>query len=256
MQLHCLGTTGYHPSPSRHTACYYLPSVSIVLDAGTAVFRLIQQLRREPKKSLDILLSHAHLDHTIGLTFLIDAIAVTELEEVRIHGEQEKIDAIRQHLYHHLLFPVPPAFQFLPFESDCGTRKIGATHIEWFPVEHPGGAVGYILDLPDGEQRKKLSYVTDTVSRIDNNYLPLIHRSDLLLHECYFADQLEELAIKTGHSWLAAVTEIVRQADCKQTLLIHINPLAEILGDEVDLPAECREQLHMSVAVDEQIVDF
>ncbi|GAB5405154.1 MAG: MBL fold metallo-hydrolase [Aureliella sp.] len=258
MQLHCLGTTGYHPSPSRHTACYYLPEASIVLDAGTAVFRLIQHLRREPKKSLDILLSHAHLDHTVGLTFLIDAMAVTDLEEVRIHGEREKIDAVRTHLYHHLLFPVPPEFQFLPFDSSSGTRQIGDTRIEWFPVEHPGGAVGYVLDLPEDSSgtRKKLSYVTDTVSRVENNYLDLIRGSDLLLHECYFADRLEALAIKTGHSWLGAVTEIVRKADCGQTLLIHINPLSEILGEEVDLPSECRETLRMSVAVDEQVVEF
>lgn len=259
MQLHCLGTTGYHPSPSRHTACYYLPDASIVLDAGTAVFRLIQQLRLHPRRSIDILLSHAHLDHTVGLTFLIDAIAVTQLEEVRIHGEQEKLDAIREHLYNNLMFPVPPAFEFIPLESNCGSRIIGPANVEWFPVEHPGGAVGYILHLDDesdGGKRKKLSYVTDTVSRVDNEYLHRIHQSDLLLHECYFEDKLEELAIKTGHSWLSAVTEIVRQAECKQTLLIHINPLAEILGDELDLSDTHRNELRMSVAVDEQVVTF
>lgn len=224
----------------------------MVLDAGTAVFRLIQCLRAQPQKQLDILLTHAHLDHIVGLTFLIDAIAVTQLEHVRIHGEADKLQAVKEHLYHHLLFPVPPEFEFVPLESAAGSRNIGSAKVSWFQLEHPGGSVGYIIEA----HSKKLSYVTDTVSRVAADYIPLIAKSDLLLHECYFEDKLQALAIKTGHSWLAAVTEIVRAAAARQTLLIHINPLAEILGDEIELSAEHRNELNMQVAEDMMVVEF
>ena len=47
MKLHCLGTGGYHPSEHRHTACYYLPELQLVLDAGTGMFRLPNQLKTQ-----------------------------------------------------------------------------------------------------------------------------------------------------------------------------------------------------------------
>ena len=40
MKLILLGTTGYHPNNRRHTACLMLPEVGVVLDAGTAMFRV------------------------------------------------------------------------------------------------------------------------------------------------------------------------------------------------------------------------
>ncbi|HBE68157.1 MAG TPA: ribonuclease Z [Planctomycetaceae bacterium] len=254
MRLHCFGTTGYHPSPSRHTACYYLPDASIVLDAGTGIFRLIESLRSEPKTSLDILLSHAHLDHVVGLTFLIDAVAVTPLEHIRLHGEREKLEAVRHHLYDPLLFPVPPSFEFLPIDSNRGWREIGSTKVEWFPLDHPGGSLGYLLEFP-GDVPRRLAYVTDTFSRSDHDYQSKIAGVDLLMHECYFSDDMVDLAKKTGHSYLAAVTEIIRAANAKQNLLIHINPLAEILDQPITLGAE-QAGLNVSLAKDLDVIEF
>lgn len=258
MQIHCLGTTGYHPSPSRHTACYYLSDLALLLDAGTALFRLIECLRNEPKDSLDILLTHAHLDHIAGLTFLVDAIAVTSLEQVRIHGEAEKLDAVKEHLFNELLFPVPPAFEFIPLGSSEGEKTIGGTPVRWFQLErHPGGSVGYILQCDEkGLGEKRLGYVTDTISDPNAEYVSKIRDLDLLLHECYFRDDQKELAEMTGHSWLSAVIEIVQKVKPRQCGLIHINPLSEILGQEFSLTQNQAEELQMWIAEDCQVVDF
>ena len=71
MKLLLLGTGGYHPSELRHTACLMLPTEGIILDAGTAMFRVRDHIQTD---SLEILLSHAHLDHIVGLTFLFDVL--------------------------------------------------------------------------------------------------------------------------------------------------------------------------------------
>ena len=71
MKLVLLGTTGYHPNDERQTACFMLPEQGIVLDAGTAMYRVRDQL---VTPELDIFLTHAHLDHIVGLTFLFDVI--------------------------------------------------------------------------------------------------------------------------------------------------------------------------------------
>lgn len=252
MKLHCLGTTGFHPSPSRHTACYYLPEADLVLDAGTGIFRLVEKLLESPKQSLTILLSHAHLDHTVGLTFLLDAMAATELSHLRIVGESEKLAAVREHLYHHLLFPVAPTMEFVALDGNKGQLNIGDARVTYFPLEHPGGSVGYVLDLGT----RRLAYVTDTVARPDAEYLDQIRDASLLLHECYFDDQQQALAEKTGHSWLSAVEEVVRDVRPQSTLLIHINPLAEILNTDFALNQVQVQQLKMQVATDGQTVEF
>ena len=54
-RLLLLGTTGYHPSERRHTACMMLPEIGVVLDAGTAMFRVRQHLATP---TLDIFLTH------------------------------------------------------------------------------------------------------------------------------------------------------------------------------------------------------
>jgi ribonuclease Z len=253
MRLHCLGTTGYHPSPSRHTACYYISDLALVFDAGTGIFRLIEHLLKEPKSSIDILLSHAHLDHVVGLTFLLDALAVTDLKTIRVFGEAAKLDAIREHIYSELLFPVLPPMEFLPLDGESGTLRLGEqreTLVRYFPLEHPGGTIGYVVE----SEGKKVAYVTDTIARPDANYLKELINIDLLLHECYFSNDYTELAVRTGHSWLDAVADVVGKVCPKRTALIHINPLAEILGNGFAISSE-HEALNMFVAEDCQEID-
>jgi ribonuclease BN (tRNA processing enzyme) len=253
MKLHCLGTTGYHPSPTRQTACYYLPEASLVLDAGTGMAALTQFMRAEPRESLDIFLSHAHLDHIVGLTFLLDTFAVTALKSVRVLGMEAKLRAVKEHLFSEHLFPLlPESIQFhpldqhpSPFELACGAQ------IEWFPLEHPGGSIGLRMEACG----KSLAYITDTIARPEAGYVRQITGVDLMLHECYFTDEHQALAEKTGHSWLSAVTDVVRLVGAKQTALIHLNPLAEVLGSTMVLEPE-HSALGMYIPRDGDCLEF
>jgi ribonuclease BN (tRNA processing enzyme) len=91
MKAILLGTGGYHPSETRHTACIMFPEVGVVLDAGTGFFRVREHLATD---ELSIFLSHAHLDHTVGLTFLIDTAYETRLKRTTVHAAPEALDAI------------------------------------------------------------------------------------------------------------------------------------------------------------------
>ena len=71
MKLIILGSTGYHPNELRHTACFMLPEIGVVLDAGTGIFRVRRTLQTP---DLTIFLTHAHVDHIVGLTFLFDVL--------------------------------------------------------------------------------------------------------------------------------------------------------------------------------------
>ncbi len=133
--------------------------------------------------------------------------------------------------------------------SDGGAPAVKVT---WFPLEHPGGSLGFSLEVAG----KKLAYVTDTTARPEAAYLSQIRHTDLLLHECYFADEYQELSEKTGHSWLAAVTEVVRATRPHQTALIHINPLSEVLGNGIELTATHLQTLNMFIAEDGMQIEF
>ena len=82
MKLHFLGTTGYHPNNQRQTACLMLPELGIIFDAGTGIFRARDLIQTD---TLDIFLTHIHLDHCVGLTFLYDVLYQKEMRRVTVH---------------------------------------------------------------------------------------------------------------------------------------------------------------------------
>jgi ribonuclease Z len=216
MKLLLLGTSGYHPSEQRQTACLMLPETGIVLDAGTGFFRVRDHLATP---TLDILLSHTHLDHVAGLTFVLSTKWQKRLDRITVHGQAEKLAAVREHLLDEHLFPAPLPCEWKPLGK--GPLSIGGAEIRHFPVSHPGGCVAYRLDWPG----RSLAYVTDTTASEDAPYLEHIRGVDLLLHECNFRDGQEEWALKTGHSSTSAVVELAARAQVGRLVLIHLDPL-------------------------------
>lgn len=257
MQLHCLGTVGYHPNRTRHTSCYFLPQSGILLDAGTGVFRLAPLIQTE---TLDILLSHAHLDHICGLTFLLDVFYERPVGQLRIWAEAAKIEAIKTHLFHELIFPVPLDAQWIAID-DQSEFQIGDVSVRWRPQQHPGGSVGYRLDWASG---KRLVYATDTTGDTSPEAIEWYRGADLLMHECYFQDSAEEFAVKTGHSWSSRVAQIAGKAKPRQLLLSHLNPLDHFPGESAEktesgVEVEKIQRLVSSqviLAADGLVVDF
>ncbi len=219
MDLHFLGTTGYHPNRRRDTACFMIPELGIILDAGTGIFRARDLIAT---RNLHIFLSHAHLDHVVGLTFLLDVLYDKDLDSVTVYCENEKREAIEQHLFHPLLFPVAPPFKFAVLSGQDVPIPGGGT-LRTFPLEHPGGCLGFRLDWPS----TSMAYVTDTTAHPQAPYIEHIQEVRLLIHECYFPDGCEELASLTGHSCLTPVAQVAAASRAQRTALVHLTPLDE-----------------------------
>ncbi|MGC3965869.1 MAG: MBL fold metallo-hydrolase [Pirellulales bacterium] len=160
MKLVMLGTTGYHPNDLRDTACYMLPEIGVVFDAGTGMHRLRSVLTTD---ELDIFLSHAHLDHVVGLTFLLGALYDKQMRRVTVHGDGAKLAAIREHLFSAELFPVVPTFEMRPLDlqKPRPIEVASGGQVTYFPLEHPGGSIGFRLEAAG----RSLAYVTDTTAR-------------------------------------------------------------------------------------------
>lgn len=246
MKLLLLGTTGYHPNDRRQTACMMLPELGVVLDAGSAMYRVREHLATD---TLDIFLTHAHLDHVVGLTFMFDVLYDREMRRVTVHGEPEKLKAIREHLFSELLFPVEPPFDMQPIEQSSPLPEGGKlTH---FPLKHPGNSIGFRLDWAD----RSMAYVTDTVATKDADYVEKIRGVDLLVHECYFGDDMPDQAELTGHSCLTPVAEVAAAAGVGRLVLVHINPLMDN-DEELDLATAKKIFPNIEVGVDRMELHF
>jgi ribonuclease Z len=226
MKLVLLGTAGYHPNDRRQTACLMLPEVGVVLDAGTGMYRVRDYLATD---RLDVFLSHAHLDHVVGLTYLFDVVPSEMLARVTVHGQDRALAAIRQHLFAEAIFPLMPPF----------------------PLSHPGGSVGFRLDWPD----RSLAYVTDTTANPQAAYIERIRGVDLLVHEAYFADDAGDLPKITGHSCLVPVAEVAARAQVGRLVLVHLDPRRE--GQEsFDLEAARQRFEHTQIGDDRLELEF
>ena len=217
MKILFLGTAGYHPNEQRQTTSIFLPELGLALDAGTGFFRIREFLETN---TLDILLSHAHLDHTIGLTFLYGITHQKEVAQIRTYAPAQKLDAIQQHLFHPDLFPLPPNFECVPL-ADSGVNQLCHAQVSSVSIPHPGGAVAYRIE--SDLEPKTLAYVTDTTATSSAAYVDLIRNVDVLIHECNFRDGQEDLAELTGHSSLTPVLQLARAANVGQLVLTHIN---------------------------------
>ncbi|MCA9034437.1 MAG: metal-dependent hydrolase [Planctomycetaceae bacterium] len=218
MRLIFLGTGGYHPNERRQTASLLLPDAGIALDAGTGFFRMPARLATN---TLDVFLTHAHLDHICGLTFPLVAMITKQITSLRIHGSASTLSAVKTHLFCRELFPVEPDFEWCPLpESDSASSgvAIGDAVVTWQSLEHPGGSIGYRIDWPE----QSLAYITDTTAPGD--YSQFVRGVDVLIHECYFPDAMSDWAEKTGHSCSSAVAEVAREAGVKALYLVHADP--------------------------------
>ena len=74
------------------------------------------------------------------------------------------------------------------------------------------------MDWPD----RSLAYITDTTA--PGNYTEFVRGVDVLVHECYFPDELDDWARKTGHSSSSNVAKLAKAANVKRLYLVHVDP--------------------------------
>ena len=246
MKLVLLGTGGYFPTSERQTACLMLPEIGVVLDAGTGMYRVGQQLCTD---RLDIFLTHAHLDHVAGLTYLCNIVPKDVLNRTTVHGDAAKLSAVREHLFAEAIFPLAPQFRFKTLSESL--QLPGGAFLTHFALQHPGGSIGYRLDWND----RSMAYVTDTTAVVGASYIEKIRGVDLLIHEAYFSTDTGDLPQITGHSSLGRVAALAAEAKIGRLVLTHINPQHEA-GALLDLAGAVSTLKDIEVADDGMEIDF
>jgi ribonuclease BN (tRNA processing enzyme) len=239
-----LGSGGWIPTTKRETCCMFLRegADALLLDAGTGVHRLVEQPELLAGVGrLDIVLTHFHLDHIVGLSYL-PALSLSEPPTIWGPGQLLAGGSTRSILERLLSPPIFSAPLRTIAQDVLEIPKQEGIEVGPFCVStrvqelHDGSTVA--LRIGD-----VLTYCTDTAP--DPGNVGFASGTRVLLHEAWYA---QESSDDGNHSAGGDAGRIAREAGVDQLVLIHVNPLQE--SDEALAASAGREFPGASVGVD------
>ena len=177
-----------------------------------------------------ILISHAHLDHIKDLAFLCDNCFGMRERPFEVYCNQFVCDAIHQHLFNDVIWP---DFSRLPSRNRPTIRfhvihpersfPLGAHHITPVEVNHPGNALGLIIDGPCGHG---VLFTQDT-GPTERIWQVAKKRKNLraIFTEVSFPNELARLARQSDHHTPQSLSrEIPKMPEGVRILLGHLKP--------------------------------
>ncbi|MGH3082003.1 MAG: MBL fold metallo-hydrolase [Gaiellaceae bacterium] len=244
MRLRIWGCRGSVPTPGPetvdcggNTSCVEVSlesGTALVLDAGTGIRRLGDELVERGAKQVHLLLTHLHLDHVEGLRFF--APLWDERIRVDIWGPPSPLLSLKERISRSFsppLFPIDlgdvPAlvhFHDVPRSKWTIDGAVLAAHL----VVHPGPTVGYRIEsgnasfayLPDHEPALAGRFVERSTDWISG--AAVAENVDLLLHDAQYSEDEYEARIGWGHSSVPDAVAFARAVKARRLLLFHHEP--------------------------------
>lgn len=205
----------------------------IVLDGGTGIRELGHEMMAEAPGAVDVLLTHFHLDHIIGLPFWAPAYTPGNSIVFRAARLQQTY-GLREILHKMMsppLFPIPldefrAEVRFEDFSCGAAFEPVPGVRVETRSLNHPGGACGYRIS----HAGRTVAYVTDTEhvpGQDDAHVLDLMRGADLAFYDATYTE--EELPAHTGwgHSTWEEAVRLADIAEVSTLVLFHHDPKHE-----------------------------
>lgn len=215
-----------------HTTCAVvkMPGEDIVLiDAGTGIEKIGQVLGRssdDPLK-IDLLMTHFHLDHTIGLPFFLPLYLPKTILNIYSPISPEETEQYLSGLMCGRYFPV--SFKDTPSKKIFkqipeGGFTIAGLKISSLPLVHPQGSTAYRFEA----EGKTIVFASDTEhpdKGIDNNLAKFAEKADIFVYDATFTPEEYASGRKGwGHSTWEAGVRLAQEADVRNLYLTHFNP--------------------------------
>ena len=199
----------------------------IFLDAGSGIIAAGQKLYREQVASFDILFTHCHFDHIMGLPFLIPL--YKDHVSARIFAGHLLDDTTCRQMV--ACFMCPPYFPVTPkqFAANIDYRDFRAPAVldlgdgiivRTIRLNHPNGAVGYRVEY-DG---RSLCYITDTEhepGRLDEALVAFVAGAEVMIYDSTYTDEEFERYVGFGHSTWQEGVRICRAGAVEQFVIFH-----------------------------------
>jgi phosphoribosyl 1,2-cyclic phosphodiesterase len=205
----------------------------LILDAGTGIRRLGAAIGGDEGR-VDVLLTHLHLDHILGLGFFqpLDRPG----QEVHIWGPPSATLDLHARLSRYFSPPLfPVRLRELPcrlalHDTPGGEFAIGGFTIRADLVCHPGTTVGYrisdgvasIAYIPDHEPA--LGAGEFPASATWTSGLELAAGVDLLIHDAQYTESEYACRVGWGHSSIPHALDFAALAGVRRLVTFHHDP--------------------------------
>jgi cAMP phosphodiesterase len=224
MRLDVLGCYGGE-APDRRMPSFLVDG-HILLEAGSVTQAL--QVRDQVKLE-HALISHAHLDHVVGLAFLVDNVqaAATRTGPVTAWSLAPVIDDLQAHCFNNRLWPdftrLPPDSPALRFErlSDGDRVSVGGLSVVPVAVNHTVPAAGFVIT--DGTSGFVFSGDTGPTAKL----WEAAHRNPAVravVVETAFPNRLGALAHASGHLTPQLLEREMEKMPAVPVWVYHIKP--------------------------------
>lgn len=224
MKLRVLGCSGGSVK-GRFLSCFLLNG-EIALDAGGLAGPLTLEEQLEVRH---VIVSHAHLDHNVGLPFFVDNIFGQLQEPIVVYGIPKVVSSLKQHMFNDELWPdfskLPsPERPTLRFEQIQVEEPFTVESLRFTPiaVHHLTPTVGFLVE--DGDSA--ILYTSDTgpterVWEIASRHPGL----KAIITEVSFANDESTLARNSGHMTASILAgELAKLKRDVPILVTHTKP--------------------------------
>ncbi len=240
MIIKCWGSRGSIPVSGKEyvkyggdTTCLEIRTRSgdlIIVDAGTGIRRLGNELIREQRHDFNFIFTHAHWDHLMGFPFFKPLYRRnTKIRMHRCPFPSTFVENMLSKVMDPPNFPVrySDLKAEIIYEEGCPMRfQIGSVAILPIPLSHPNNGSGYKF-IEDG---KTFVFLTDNELGYIHpgglsfqGYLDHCTEAELLIHDAEYTPEEYESKIEWGHSVYTDALELAFKAKVKQLGLFHLN---------------------------------
>jgi len=202
----------------------------IVVDAGTGIRRLGNQLVEEKCSDLNFIFTHAHWDHLMGFPFFKPLyFETTRIQLHRCPYHSKFVETILSKLMAPPNFPVKytDITAQLSYPDACPMEfEIGSVRVEPIALSHPNGGSGYKF-IEDG---RCFVFLTDNELGFNHpggltfeEYREFARDANLLLHDAEYTPREYKTYIEWGHSEYTDALDLAEKAGVKKLGLFHLN---------------------------------
>lgn len=239
------------------------PDSMIIIDAGTGIRGLGEEIAHRRFKEIHLLIGHTHWDHILGFPFFSPA--YSRQFDIHIYGPKgfgKHLEELFKGMLDRDYFPVKLnemlAKVIFHDLSDDEPLMIGSVKISAAYACHPGATLCFKVEVGG----KKIGYVTDNEVMVgyhghpkdidinnpllaaDKNLIEFFKGCDLLVHEAQYLPQDYRQKVGWGHSSLSNAAVFVKNTGVKNWIITHHDPSSN------DTELHMKEQLAHQIMVD------
>lgn len=216
-----------------NTTCIELRSKGneiIIIDAGSGIWKLGNELLKENRHELNLIFTHVHWDHIIGLPFF--APLYNKDTVINIRGCSFTQNSIKKIVSGMMMTPFFPVNLHdikakLIFHEACDRSfSIKSIKVTPIPLSHPNQGLGYKF-VEDG---KCFVFLTDNELGFKHiggltyvDYLKFSKGANLLIHDAEYTEEEYKIKRGWGHSVYTDALKLAIEAQVKKFGLFSHN---------------------------------